>query len=82
MSTVKAFHAPADAIAIRYEVVSSRSEFVASRAGIGAERNAGDSLPNGPFTPPPVRTAADLSRIDKNTFERSMPRRGLPASVT
>jgi hypothetical protein len=84
LATVKAFHAPPGAIALPYEAVSSRSSsFIASTAGIGAERSAGDSLPRGgsgpqpgvdpanPDLPPgPVRTAADLSRIDHNNFER------------
>ena len=72
LTTVKAFHPPPEAIAVNYEVVSSRSsEFIASRAAVGAERNAGGSLPNGEDLQPVVRTAADASRIDRNNFERA-----------
>lgn len=83
LTTVKAFQVPRDAIAIKYEVVSSRSsEFVASRAAVGRERAVGDALyrEHGPIPEtasvdpslPPVQTPAYRKRVDDNDNERRL----------
>jgi TonB family protein len=84
LSTVKAFQTPPDAIAISYEAVSSRSaEYVGSRASVGRERGAPDSLgrpsaaavqdplPQGPLA---GDTPLDPQRQARNTFERERAR--------